>query len=58
VSKSRAAYKVSPEYKPELIKFSARSGFEKPEQRKSVNVDYKFVTYDQLMINLENFKNR
>ena len=58
VLKSRAAYKVSPEYKPELIKFSARSRFEKPEQRKSVNVDYKFVTYDQLMINLENFKNR
>ena len=58
VSKSRTAYKVAPEYKPNLMKYSKRSVFEKTEKRNTVKVDYKFVSYDQLMINLENFKNR
>jgi hypothetical protein len=58
VSKSRTAYKVAPEYKPNLMKYSKRSVFEKTEKRNTVKVDYKFVSYDQLMMNLEKFKNR
>ena len=54
----KSAYLVSTEYKPKLIKYAKRSIFEKPEQRTTVTIDYTPMTYEQLMINLEKYKNR
>ena len=49
------AYPVNPDGKPALVKYSQRTKFEKPVQTRKI--DYKFQSYEQILENLEKYKN-
>lgn len=47
---------VSPVGKPELVKYSQRTVFEKAEPRRVQKIDYNFVSYEQLQKNLDKYR--